>query len=123
MAMISLEVPDNLADQLAASRGCLPELLALSLRQPALPAAVYRQTLDFLASDPSPEQLATFRPIPEAQERQRLLLTRCHEGQLTELESRELDAFAHVEHLMILRPRRRRGPARSPPRSPACRAR
>lgn len=102
MAMITLEVPDDLADQLATARDRLPELLALSLRQPALPAAAYRHILDFLASDPSPEQIAAFRPVPEAQERLRLLLTRRHEGQLTELEARELEEFAHVEHLMIL---------------------
>lgn len=102
MAMITLEVPDDLADQLAAARDRLPELLALSLRQPALPAAAYRHILDFLASDPSPEQIAAFRPIPEAQERLRLLLTRRHEGQLTELEARELEEFAHVEHLMVM---------------------
>lgn len=102
MAMITLEVPDDLADQLAAARDRLPELLALSLRQPALPAASYQHILNFLASDPSPEQIAAFRPIPEAQERLRLLLTRRHEGQLTELETRELEEFAHVEHLMIL---------------------
>jgi hypothetical protein len=102
MAMITLEVPDDLADQLATVRDRLPELVALSLRQPALPAAAYRHILDFLASDPSPEQMAAFRPIPEAQERLRLLLTRRHEGLLTELEARELDEFAHVEHLMIL---------------------
>lgn len=100
--MITLEVPDDLADQLATARDRLPELLALSLRQPALPAAAYRHILDFLASDPSPEQIAAFRPVPEAQERLRLLLTRRHEGQLTELEARELEEFAHVEHLMIL---------------------
>jgi hypothetical protein len=40
--------------------------------------------------------------MPEAQERLRLLLARRHEGQLTELEARELDEFAHIEHLMIL---------------------
>lgn len=102
MAMITLEVPDDLADQLAAARDRLPELLALSLRQPALPAAAYRHILDFLASDPSPEQITAFRPIPEAQERLRLLLTRRQEGQLTELEARELEEFAHIEHLMVM---------------------
>lgn len=102
MAKITLEVPDDLVNQLVAVRDRLPELLALSLRQPALPAASYRHILDFLASDPSPEQVAAFHPIPEAQERLRLLLTRSHEGLLTELEARELNEFAHLEHLMIL---------------------
>jgi hypothetical protein len=102
MALITLEIPDDLADQLAAARDRLPELLTLSLRQPALPAATYRHMLEFLASDPSPKQIAAFRPMPEVQERLRLLLARRHEGQLTELEARELDEFAHIEHLMVM---------------------
>src|SRR5919202_1165758 len=36
MRTITLEMPDELADQLAAIQDRLPELLALSLRQPAL---------------------------------------------------------------------------------------
>ena len=50
MRTITLQVPDELADQLAAVQDRLPELLALSLRQPALPAQLYRAILTFLAS-------------------------------------------------------------------------
>ena len=42
MRTITLLVPDELADQLAAVQDRLPESLALSLRQPALPAQLYR---------------------------------------------------------------------------------
>jgi hypothetical protein len=45
MRMITLQVPDELTDQLAAVQDRLPELLALSLRQPALPAQLYRAIL------------------------------------------------------------------------------
>lgn len=57
MATITLDISDELADQLAGMRDRLPELLALSLHQPALPAALYRHVLDFLASNPTPEQI------------------------------------------------------------------
>ncbi len=42
----------------------LPELL-----QPAVPAQIYRYIRDFLASNPTPEQIAEFKPTPEMQER------------------------------------------------------
>ncbi len=47
----------------------LPESLALSLQQPAVPAQIYRYILDFLDSNPTPEQIAEFKPTPEMQER------------------------------------------------------
>lgn len=71
MARITLEVPSELSDQLAQVGDRLPELLALSLQQPALLAHIYRYILNFLASNPTPEQIAAFSPTPEMQERLR----------------------------------------------------
>jgi hypothetical protein len=62
MTTITVEIPDELAEQVGQLRDRLPELLTLSLRQPALPAATYRAILGFLASDPSPAQIAAFAP-------------------------------------------------------------
>jgi hypothetical protein len=45
MAQITLNVPDDLSNQLLQLGDRLPELLALSLQQPALPAQLYRQIL------------------------------------------------------------------------------
>lgn len=64
--------------------------------------AIYRYILDFLASDPSPEQIATFRPTPEMQARLHSLLERQRENQLTEAELRELNEYARIEHLMVM---------------------
>ena len=47
----------------------LPELLALSFQQPAVSGQIYRYIRDFLASNPTPEQIAEFKPTPEMQER------------------------------------------------------
>jgi hypothetical protein len=102
MAVITVEIPDELVDQVTRLRDRLPELLALSLHQPALPAATYRYILDFLASNPSPEQIAAFGPTPEMQARLRSLLERERENQLTEAELRELDEYARIEHLMMM---------------------
>jgi hypothetical protein len=102
MATITIEVPDELSAQLDQVRDRLPELLALSLRQPAVPASIYRALVDFLASNPSPAQVAAFRPTPEMQERLVTLLTRSQAGDLTPAEQAELDEFERIEHLVIL---------------------
>jgi hypothetical protein len=102
MATITLELPDELADKVEQLRERLPELLALSLRQPALPAATYRYILDFLASNPTPAQIAGFGPTPEMRDRLSTLLARNSAGQLTTSEQAELDEYERIEHLMIL---------------------
>lgn len=110
MAKITLEVPDELSEQLAAMgdafgtrwRDRLPELLALSLRQPAIPADFYRYVLDFISHNPTPEQIANFKPTSEMQERLRLLLDRNKAGTLSAIEQAELDEYEHIEHLIVL---------------------
>ena len=58
--------------------------------------------LDFLASNPTPEQIAAFRPTSEMQDRLHILLTRSRAGILTPSEHVELDEFERIEHLMIM---------------------
>ncbi len=86
MATITIDIPDELSAQLAQVRDRIPELLALSLQQPAVPAHIYREILDFLASQPTPEEIVAFRPTPEMQAR---LTT-------------ELDEFERIEHVLVL---------------------
>jgi hypothetical protein len=51
-----MEIPDELLERMAQFRVQLPELLALSLHQAALPAATARAIVEFLASNPSPSK-------------------------------------------------------------------
>ncbi|MHC5932635.1 hypothetical protein [Nostoc sp.] len=111
MPKITLEVSEELSKKLAQvgdalrqATSCLrlPELLALSLQQPAVLAQVYRYILDFLASNPTPEQIAEFKPTPEMQERLRTLLTRSNAGELTPTELKELDEYERIEHLVVM---------------------
>jgi hypothetical protein len=102
MAMVTIEVPDELSELLEQAGDRLPELLARSLREPALPAHVYRYVLDFLASRPTPEQVAAFGPTSEMVNRLRTLLGREAGGEITPAERSQLDEYERLEHLMIL---------------------
>ncbi len=99
---IILEVPEELSDQLVQIGDRLPELLALSVQQPAVPAQIYRYIVNFLASNPTPQQIAAFSPTPEMQERLQTLLARECSGELTSAERVELDEYEQIEHLVIL---------------------
>jgi len=102
MSSITIQVPDELSETLAQMGDRLPEWLELSLRQPALPAQVYRYIVDFLASEPTAEQLSAFGPTPEMTARLRTLLAREREGELTPAEQTELDEYERIEHLMVM---------------------
>lgn len=102
VAQIIIEVPDELSQQLAQLGDRLPELLTLSLQQPPLSAYIYRYILNFLASNPTPEQITAFSPTPEMQSRLRVLLERSKAGELTTQERLELDEYEQIEHLVIM---------------------
>lgn len=102
MAAITVKIPDELVDQVALLRDHLPKLVALSLHQPALPAATYCYILDFLTSKSSSEQTAAFRPTPEMQTRLHTLLERSRPGELSTGDIRELDEYARIEHCMVM---------------------
>jgi len=102
MQTITLSIPNDLAEQLARTGDRLPELLALGLRQPAMPAHVYREILAFLAASPTPAQIAAFGPTAEMQQRLETLLERGREGTLTAAEEAELAEFEQIEHLVVM---------------------
>ena len=102
MATVTIEVPDELSELLEQAGDRLPELLARSLREPALPAHAYRYVLDFLAARPTPEELAAFGPTPGMVERLRALLGREAGGEITPAEKAELDEYERLEHLMLM---------------------
>lgn len=102
MARLTIEIPDELMEQLSPFRDQLPELLRRGLQPLALPAQVYRYILDFLASQPTPEQVAEFRPSSEMQERLSYLLAREQASELSADERQELDEYERIEHLMIM---------------------
>ena len=102
MARITLEIPDELWDKLEPMSDRLPELLAMTLEQPPLPARIYQYILDFVVSKPTPEEIIAFRPTSEMEERLRMLLERSKGGKITAAESKELDEYERIQHLMIM---------------------
>ena len=101
LAEITITVPAALADRLVAVRDRLPEILAHGLEELSpLPNEVYRSILAFLASNPSPEEIATFHPTSGVQDRVRTLLDRNRAGQLTATEATELEEYERIEHCM-----------------------
>lgn len=66
------------------------------------PEPVYMELVDFVARGATAEQVASFRPSPEAQKRVSELLERQRESELTEEEAAELDGFVQLEHILGL---------------------
>lgn len=102
MTTITIEVPDELSEQLNQHRHRLTEMLAGSLRQPPLSAEVYRYILNFIASEPTPEEIAAFEPTPEMTERRRTLVAREKTNEITPSEKAELDEYDRIEHLVVM---------------------
>jgi hypothetical protein len=102
MSTITIEVPEEIAELASKAGNRLPEILALGLKQPPLSAHIYRYILDFLASQPTVEQIAAFAPTPEMTNRLRTLLARKSAGEITPAEETELDEYERIEHLMIM---------------------
>lgn len=72
MTIMALEIPDDLAAEVQQQQARLPEILALGLnRLPPVPATVYQYIFAFLASEPSAEEIISFRPTLEMQQRLR----------------------------------------------------
>jgi glutamate-1-semialdehyde aminotransferase len=102
MVKITLEVTEELSEKLEKLGDRLPEVLSQSLEQQTLPAHVYRHVLNFLASNPTHQQISEFRPTSEMQERLQRLLAASKSGVLTESERFELDEYERIEHLMVM---------------------
>lgn len=60
------------------------------------------ETLDFLLSRPTPEEIIRFKASKTAQLRLEKLLEKNREDRLNEEETLELDVYQQVNHFMIL---------------------
>ncbi|MDQ2842867.1 MAG: hypothetical protein M3Y72_17875 [Acidobacteriota bacterium] len=60
----------------------------------------YLELIDFIAGGSTPEQVLTFRPSADAQQRVEALLARAKEDSLSPDEETELDHFFQLEHIL-----------------------
>ena len=119
---ITLEVPADLADRLAALQGRLPDLLRLAVELESKPPTgakradipAFREMIDFLAGGPTFEQILGFKVSPSTQERLEDLLDKNREGRLTADESAELDVCEEVQRVMLLLKARARSALATP---------
>lgn len=101
MAQITIEVPDVLAEQLSTMQDRLPEVLARGLSEPSpLLNEAYRYVLKFLTSNPSSEEIVSFKLTPQIQEHISDLLEKNRAGQLTAAEETELDEYGEINSLV-----------------------
>lgn len=102
MAKLTIDIPDDLMAQLSPVKEQLPDLLRRCLHPLALPAQVYRYVLDFLTSQPTPEEIAAFRPTEDMQTRLRYLIEKERNSGLSAEEQQELSEYEQIEHLIIM---------------------
>ncbi len=104
MATITLEVPDELAEQLEDWTAELPAILSSIVAQEALPVPqvvwkdhqAWREALEFLADGPDVEAIVNYKLPPHLQVRLEALLDANSEGAITPGELRELDGFIQI---------------------------
>ncbi len=104
---MTIDIPDDLAQQLQQFQAQQPQVIELGLQ--ALQAQQYPSTfleeqdiISFLASQPTPEQILAIRPSPKFQDRVSHLLTQSKAGTLSAKGNTELERYLTVEHLVRL---------------------
>ena len=104
MAVINLEVPDDLADQLRRAGEEVARLHGLTPPpQPSMNLAMYSslaEVLEFLAGLPAPEDVLTLRAAEPLQSRISTLLEKNRTVGLTPDEDQEFDQYEYLDHLV-----------------------
>jgi len=119
MTTITIEIPDDLAAKI--DLGTLPILLRELVGHKAVqvqaidesaspPRPLYREITDFLAENPTTQQITAFKISTAAQERLENLLDKNREEALSPGERAELDTYLQLsEWMTILKARARNG--------------
>jgi len=103
MVQMTLQVSEELAEQLRPLGRWLPTVLELSLIGfKTLATATATEVMSFLAQDPTPHELLIYHVSEHAQARLQRLLALNTAGLLGEEEQRELDELQRIEHIIIL---------------------
>lgn len=112
MTTITLELSDDLAARLQQAGDRLPDLLAFALDMAGLPEGAETsmvtitpaslETIDFLATAPTHQDIIDFKLSAAAQSQLEDLLEKHRDNQLTPQEEAELNTFRQINQLLIL---------------------
>ena len=101
MAQIMIEVPEQLTERLDEVKAHLSEEVTRWLTQSStIPAQVHRHILEFLAKNPSPQEIIDFKLAPATQERIGELLKKNRTNELTAEELAELDGYERLNRFV-----------------------
>lgn len=115
MAQITIDIPDDLAQQLAPFQSQFSDLFTRLIATALLAqpdstqtnstslinsSGTYQEILDFLVSRPTAEQIINFKVSQASQERLQILLRKNREAALTTAERAELDLYEQLDTLM-----------------------
>ena len=103
MVQLTMQVPDELAKRIQPIRSWLPTILELSLvgfRTLATETAT--ETIQFLLTNPSPQEVLNYHASERAQQRLQRWLALNEAGLLGETEQLELDELQRIEHTLIM---------------------
>jgi hypothetical protein len=103
MVQMTMDVPEELAEQLRPLGSWLPTVLQLGLAGfQTLAAATATEVIQFLSQEPTPQDVLDYHVSERAQTRLQRLLALNAAGLLGEEEQLELDELQRIEHLVIL---------------------
>lgn len=103
MVEITIQVPEQLAEQVLPVQRWMPTLLEFSLARLKTPASeTAAEIIDFLLSNPTDEEVLAYHVSDRAQERVSRLLALNREDTLSEAEEQELDEIERIEHIVIM---------------------
>ncbi|MFQ5856886.1 MAG: hypothetical protein ACE5LU_14830 [Anaerolineae bacterium] len=106
MMEITIQVSDDLAQQLQRFQDRLPEVLERGLRELLAERSGQFQDesaiMELLTSQPTPERVLAIRPSPGLQARVSELLSRGKQEELSRQEEIELERCLMLEHLVRL---------------------
>lgn len=100
MITVILDLPDDVAPQIEAAGDDLAHVVAEKLRQPVSSTQVFEQIVDFLAGNPTPEQIQAFKASAEIQKRAAELAMKERAGVISPEEGAELEGFLKAERFV-----------------------
>jgi hypothetical protein len=103
MVQMTLQVPEELAKRIEPIQAWLPAILEISLVGcKTLATAAATEVIQFLSTNPTPQQVLDYHASERAQLRSRRLLALNTAGVLGKAGQDELDELERIEHTIIM---------------------